>query len=164
MNYLLEQYGISINNDCVVRTAFYKYLHPKEVYIQNGILNKEVTRVALNQPKETQLKTQPTFISNILNAKDDDEAFSRESEQGGMDFVYPYGATLNIQEPAHSLLGTGALSYPVNRPIAAVCSTKGKGKLAVIGSTEMFTDEFLEKEENSKIFVIFILFVLVLYN
>ena len=155
MNYLLEQYGISINNDCVVRTAFYKYLHPKEVYIQSGILNNEVTRVALSQPKEAQIKTQPTFISNILNARDEDEAFSKESEQGGLDFVYPYGATLNIQEPAHSILGTGALSYPVNRPVAAVSLIKGKGKLAVIGSTEMFTDEYFEKEENSKIFVNF---------
>lgn len=76
-------------------------------------------------------------------------------EQGGLDFVYPYGATLNIQDPSHSILGTGALSYPVNRPIAAVCQLKGHGKLAVIGSTEMFTDEYFEKEENSKIFVNF---------
>ena len=30
----MEQFGISVNNDCVVRTTFYKYFHPKEVYIQ----------------------------------------------------------------------------------------------------------------------------------
>jgi len=28
LNYLLEQYGVSVNNDSVVRTAFYKYFHP----------------------------------------------------------------------------------------------------------------------------------------
>ena len=33
LNYLFEQYGISVNNDSVVRTAFYKYFHPKEALI-----------------------------------------------------------------------------------------------------------------------------------
>ena len=151
LNYLLEQYGISINNDCVVRTAFHKYLHPKEVFIQNGVLNKEVARVAQGQPKEIQGKPQQNFISNILNGRDDEDAFSKESEQGGLDFVYAYGATLNVQEPAHPILVTGPLSYPINRPIGTVC-VKEKGKLAVVGSTEMFTDEYIEKEENSKLF------------
>lgn len=31
INYLLEEFGISVNNDAVVRTTHYKYLHPKEV-------------------------------------------------------------------------------------------------------------------------------------
>jgi intraflagellar transport protein 52 len=31
INYLLEEYGIMINNDAVVRTSFHKYHHPKEV-------------------------------------------------------------------------------------------------------------------------------------
>lgn len=30
LNYLLEQFGISVNSDCVVRTAYQKYFHPKE--------------------------------------------------------------------------------------------------------------------------------------
>lgn len=33
---------MNVNNDCVVRTSFYKYFHPKEVYIQEGIINEEV--------------------------------------------------------------------------------------------------------------------------
>jgi len=36
----------------VVRTTFYKYFHPKEAYIYNGILNEEVTRVANGLAKE----------------------------------------------------------------------------------------------------------------
>ncbi len=28
-----------MNNDSVVRTVFHKYLHPKEVFISNGIIN-----------------------------------------------------------------------------------------------------------------------------
>ena len=40
-----RKFGIHINNDCVVRTSFYKYFHPKEAYVQSGILSEEVTRV-----------------------------------------------------------------------------------------------------------------------
>lgn len=80
----MEQYGISINPDCVVRTAFHKYLHPKEVLVQNGIMNREVVRVAQNQAKEAPTKVPQTFISNILNGRDDEDVFSRENEQGGL--------------------------------------------------------------------------------
>ena len=52
INVFLEQYGIFINNDCVVRTSFYKYFHPKEALIKNGILHEEVSRVANGYAKE----------------------------------------------------------------------------------------------------------------
>lgn len=29
INYLLEQFGMAVNSDSVVRTVYYKYLHPK---------------------------------------------------------------------------------------------------------------------------------------
>ena len=44
VNYLIEQFGISVNNDTLLRTSYYKYLHPKEVFVSNGILNKEIVR------------------------------------------------------------------------------------------------------------------------
>lgn len=44
INAMLEQLGISINSDTVVRKTFYKYLHPKEAYVANGILNNELVR------------------------------------------------------------------------------------------------------------------------
>ncbi|XP_017304577.1 intraflagellar transport protein 52 homolog, partial [Diaphorina citri] len=40
INFLLEQYGVSVNSDCVVRCHFYKYFHPKECFIGNGVLNR----------------------------------------------------------------------------------------------------------------------------
>jgi len=43
---MLEQVGISVNNDSVIRKTFFKYLHPKEAYVANGILNDELVRVA----------------------------------------------------------------------------------------------------------------------
>lgn len=32
---------MSCNSDSVVRTVYYKYLHPKEVFISHGILQKD---------------------------------------------------------------------------------------------------------------------------
>lgn len=44
MNFLLEEYGMSINDDSVLRNVFYKYLHPKEVFIAEGILVPDLAR------------------------------------------------------------------------------------------------------------------------
>jgi intraflagellar transport protein 52 len=47
INALLEQLGISVNTDTVVRKTFFKYLHPKEAYIGNGCLNDDLVRYRL---------------------------------------------------------------------------------------------------------------------
>mmetsp|Transcript_42787 Transcript_42787/g.50162 ORF Transcript_42787/g.50162 Transcript_42787/m.50162 type:complete len:185 (+) Transcript_42787:24-578(+) len=45
INYLLEQFKISVNDDSVVRTSYYKYLHPKEAFVSNGCLSRDFVRV-----------------------------------------------------------------------------------------------------------------------
>lgn len=50
-----------------------------------------------------------------------------------------------------SILTSGPISYPVNRPVMAAHKTKAGGKLIVLGSYTMFTDEYFDKEENAKI-------------
>lgn len=44
INAMLEQMGISVNNDTVIRKTFFKYLHPKEAFVGNGCLNDELVR------------------------------------------------------------------------------------------------------------------------
>ena len=51
INALLEQVGISVNTDSVIRKHFFKYLHPKEAFVGNGCLNKELVRVARGDAK-----------------------------------------------------------------------------------------------------------------
>jgi intraflagellar transport protein 52 len=69
-----------------------------------------------------------------------------------LSFVYAYGATLTVQRPAVAILSSGGTSYPLNRPVCAFCTGQlGKGKLAVIGSAHMFSDSFLNKEENKTV-------------
>ena len=44
VNAMLEQVGISVNSDSVVRKTFHKYLHPKEAFVGNGCLSNELVK------------------------------------------------------------------------------------------------------------------------
>merc|ERR1712014_285487 len=52
VNYLLEEFGISVNNDAVVRTVYHKYHHPKEALITHGCLIKDLARAAKGEKKK----------------------------------------------------------------------------------------------------------------
>ena len=65
-----SKFGITINSDCVVRTSFYKYFHPKEAYVHNGILNEEVTRVINGYSKEPKARHNNAFM---MGGRGDDE-------------------------------------------------------------------------------------------
>jgi intraflagellar transport protein 52 len=131
INYFLEQYGIIINNDAVIRTMFYKYFHPKEVCVQKGVLNRAVNKAAGKE------------VHNAVS--------HQASEDEHLTFVYPYGATLSVEKPAVPILSSGHISYPLNRPVCAVYTSKlDKGRVAVVGSVHIFEDNWLNKEENSK--------------
>ena len=70
--------------------------------------------------------------------------------------MYPYGVSLNVQKPSVPIISSGPVSYPTNRPIAAVwesetAAEQGRGRLVVVGSAELFSDDWVDKEENSKL-------------
>lgn len=144
---MLEQLGISVNNDSVIRKTFYKYLHPKEAYIGNGCLNNELVRVAHGKPKEKEQK-QGKYAKRYKDSKDE---LQNRDENGGLKFVYPYGSTLNIMKPSFPILSSGPISFPANRPVAGFYMSPKRGKLFVMGSMMFFEDEFFEKEDNQKI-------------
>jgi len=126
LNAYLEDLGITINADVVVRTQFFKYFHPKECFVSSGVLNRGLMR----------------------GSGDDNEAAGRQ-----LNFVYPYGATLNVKDPAIPVLSSGSVSFPLNRPVAAFYThPRSNGKIAVIGSPMMFSDAYVDKEDNFKIF------------
>jgi len=132
INFLLEEYGIMVNNDAVVRTNYYKYFHPKECLIQNGVLNRAVSEAAG--------KTVPGLAL--------DEGVDAQS----LSFLYPYGATLNVARPATPVLSTGSVSFPQDRPVLALYQhPSGGGKLAVLGSAAMMSDTYIDKEDNSRV-------------
>jgi intraflagellar transport protein 52 len=49
LNSWLKEFGITVQNDAVIRTVYHKYHHPKEVYITSGIVNREIARVVRNK-------------------------------------------------------------------------------------------------------------------
>lgn len=127
-NYFLEERGMMLNEDCVIRTAFSKYRHPKEALISNGVLNREITRAAGKRHVDD---------SNSISS---------------LSFVYPFGATMEVQLPnATPILGSGVNCLPVSRPIGAV-HDNGTGRLCVLGSSLMFSDKYINDEENGKLF------------
>ncbi|KAL0583956.1 hypothetical protein ABG067_006224 [Albugo candida] len=154
LNIWLKDYGISINSDSVIRTVYHKYHHPKEVLISNGVINREIARAAcvMSGKKEVAPETSGSGPNKPP------QTFERD--QRGLTFVYPYGATLNVKKPSAPILSTGFISFPVNRAIAAVwqegsvsapSSAVQSGRLMVMGSGQCFTDEWIDKEENSKL-------------
>uniref|UniRef100_A0A8C1LWS8 Intraflagellar transport 52 homolog (Chlamydomonas) n=1 Tax=Cyprinus carpio TaxID=7962 RepID=A0A8C1LWS8_CYPCA len=126
INFLLEEYGIMVNNDAVIRNVYHKYFHPKEALVSSAVLNREISRAA------------GEGVTGVI----DEENTGNNSQ--ALTFVYPYGATLNVMKPALAVLATGSVCFPLNRPVLA-------GKLAVLGSCHMFSDQYLDKEENSRI-------------
>lgn len=40
-------------SDSVIRTAYYKYFHPKEALISNGVLNRYITGLMHKGPPKT---------------------------------------------------------------------------------------------------------------
>jgi len=132
INFFLEEFGVAVNNDAVVRTSYYKYFHPKEALITNGVLNRAISQAAGKN----------TFGGG------DDEGNNAQA----LSFLYPYGATLSVAKPASAVLSTGSVCFPLNRPVCAMYSAKHhKGKLVVLGSVHMLSDAYIDKEENSKI-------------
>jgi|TARA_B110000090_G_scaffold206412_1_gene255809 intraflagellar transport protein 52 len=155
-NYLLEEYGMSVNPDCVVRAVYHKYTHPKEALVTNGVLSRTLAaRVeAIRSAKRNKMANKEASPGGgRMNQHDNENRSGDRKQTDGLRFVYPRGCTLNVVSPATALLSSGYISYPLNRPVLAVAKkkVKGSGKIAVIGSSSIFADDWLLKEENSKL-------------
>lgn len=152
VNYLLEEFGISVNNDAVVRTVYHKYQHPKECLVTNGILCEDLVRAA-NGEKKKEKEGESGVQLNIT--KEETDVANAGKDNGGLEFIFPYGATLNAQKPATPVLSSGPISYPLNRPVAAVYNKpdnrEGMGRICVIGSVRMLDDEYFDLEKNKNI-------------
>ena len=141
INFLLEEYGMSVNADSVVRASFHKYMHPKECHITGGVVNRAVAEST--QPQEDGGPEGPG---------------GGGGRASGFDVVYPNGATVSVQDPAVVLMTTGSVAHPPHRAILAAFPKPGaqgfegvRGKIAVLGSADMLSDAWIDKEENSRV-------------
>ena len=83
--------------------------------------------------------------------RDTKDELTNRDENGGLKFVYPYGATINVRKPSYAILSSGPISFPANRPVGAFYMSLKRGKLFILGSIHFFNDDFFEKEDNQKI-------------
>eukprot|EP00928_Gymnodinium_smaydae_P079521 TRINITY_DN63423_c0_g1_i1.p1 TRINITY_DN63423_c0_g1~~TRINITY_DN63423_c0_g1_i1.p1 ORF type:complete len:449 (-),score=78.09 TRINITY_DN63423_c0_g1_i1:89-1435(-) len=150
INYLLEEYGISFNSDAVVRTVYRTYHHPKECLITHGVICPDLARSAKGEKKQDKENAREKL--NLQITKEDADMAALDKDGGGLEFVFPYGATLNVQKPAIPILSSGPISYPLNRPVAAVCNQGGSaGRICALGSVRMFDDDYFETEKNRQV-------------
>ena len=192
LNTFLSHYGFKINNDCVIRAVFHKYLHPKECFVSKGCASiqfgKAVAKLHGRSKAATLALSNARGDSNPpTGGSDDEEDDEDENDEGGrggrrskgaygVEFIYPRGASVIISKPAIPLLTSGFVSYPVNKTICAVfqvptSTTQQRsfsssstttittntspdingGRIAVLGSSDMFSDDFINKECNGAI-------------
>lgn len=118
--------------DVVVRAHYFKYFHPKECMVGGGIVCAAMCKTLLEQ-----------HITTI--------PFDFTDEKLKIQFVYPYGSTLNVRNPSNVLMTTGAVVYPFNRPLAGYYCNDKMGKILAIGSGYMFEDKYITEETNMSI-------------
>lgn len=139
INFFLEEFGISLNADAVIRPSYYKYFHPKEAIIGGGIASDYIVKVL----READIRTNGEWdeIDGILKPE----------------FAYPFGSTLNLMLPSIPLLTTGPVVYPYNRPVAGLYyNTASRGKILAVGSGQMFADRYILDESNMALFDAFL--------
>ena len=154
------EFGITINGDIVLRTVFYKYLHPKEAFVSRGCLSKAFGAAVARVQARTRSaaaaltggETTPGGSGGGGSATGRrDTALLVARGADGVEFAYPRGCSLSVARTAVPLLSTGNVCYPIQRPVAAVVQSRGGGRLCVVGSAEAFSDEWLGKECNAAI-------------
>jgi intraflagellar transport protein 52 len=153
LNSLLSRYSMELANNSVVRTSYYRYFHPKEALVTNGVMHDDFLRAVQNEGEREQT---PKYAIDI-NIDDKDE--SEGVNLTGFKFLYAYGTSLNLSSPAVPLLNSGTVCYPVSSTLFGYCQ-KGRGRLFVGGSWKMFSDQYIDQEENTKLFEFIINFAL----
>ena len=145
LNDLIKDYGITFRGDSVVRTAFYKYFHPKQCFIDT-------------------LTVHPGFLRTIKNIKktkkidlmgDDELGQNDDDDDCPLKIVYPFGQSIDIDQKKSNisaLFTSGKIAFPMNRPLCVVTTSKStKGRLCVFGSINFFDNSYIDKEENLKV-------------
>lgn len=164
VNYLLEEYGISVNADAAVRAlpGGAAYAHPKETLVTDGVLNRAVRRF-VERAREKRAAGRENEApgadgTSKADASVGDAAHGarRSPTDAPVRFVVPFGATLNAQKPAVPVLSTGKMAVPTQRPTAALWAGnpnkgEGRGKVCVLGSGRMASDEWLDREDNATV-------------
>ncbi|XP_033327778.1 intraflagellar transport 52 [Megalopta genalis] len=118
VNFLLEEFGIMVNNDSVIRMSYSQVMHPKECLISQGMSNKSI--FSRNHDEYINTKYLYPYGATLNVAQPSVVALSSGS----------------LAVP---------MNRPI---CAYYYSETSGGKLVVLGSSKMLTDMYIEKEKN----------------
>lgn len=93
------------------------------------------------------------MVQDLLNNNSSNKAVATilqfMEDKYKVEFVYPYGATMNVVQPSSVLLTTGPVAYPFNRPIAGLYVNAVGGKILATGSGHMFADKYITTHDTN---------------
>lgn len=137
LNKIISQFGVKFNSDCVVRPNLYKHFHPKDALLEDFVVNrgfddvlrKHLTRGATASAQETFLKS--------------------KGIGSGPRIIYARGCTLSVSKKSAIAMTSSRWVLPGNQ---AICSlyrgSENKLKVVAIGSSSLFSDRFIDEEDN----------------
>lgn len=77
---------------------------------------------------------------------------SLNKEKIDIQLIYPFGCTMSVNKPSVVAFTSGSASFPVDRPLGALYyDEKSNGRLAAIGSGHLFSDKYIDQENNDKL-------------
>ncbi len=165
-----RRYGLTFNADVVLRAVYYKYLYPKEAFVQGGVVSAPFGSAVARVHARARAAT--AAIGAGAPGGDDEGGGGRPGSAAaaaagggggggsggkgggaeGVEYVYPRGCSLCVARPGVPLLSSGWVTYPLNRPTVAAAEVRASGgRVAVCGSGEMFSDEWLPREFNTSV-------------
>ncbi|KZC05375.1 Intraflagellar transport protein 52 like protein, partial [Dufourea novaeangliae] len=118
VNFLLEEFGIMVNNDNVIRMSYSQTMHPKECLISQGISNKSI--FSKHHDESIDMNFLYPYGATLSVVQPSTVALSSGS----------------IAVPTNRPI----CAYHYNEV--------NGGKLVVLGSSKMLTDAYIEKEKN----------------
>ena len=108
LNDFVKDYGIQFHGDSVVRTAFYKYFHPKQCFIDTLTVHPGFLRTIKNIKKMKKIDLMAD------EGQDDDD-----DDDSPLKIIYPFGQSIDIspnRQNISTVFTSGKIAYPMNRP------------------------------------------------
>lgn len=165
LNPLLSSYGLALHSNSVIRTIYSAgQFDPRHCLVASAAcvpsLKQAKVSAAAAAPGGS---NKPSVATSALvglgfeQQKSIDDEEDQENNASALRILYPQGCSIAVSKPAIPLLTSGALSFPAHKAIAALSTSSNntnntgtkQGKVCVVGSSLLFSDEFIQAQDNN---------------
>lgn len=151
-NRLTSRFGIKFNRDCVIRPNPYEQYHPKEARLSDFIANKGLV--------DSLKKFMRLESGDQSENKNRDDDVRSELPTDGPHILYTNGCTLSVNYPSTIMMTSSEWVLPGNQAICAFYRFESRGRLIAIGSSSMFNESYIDKEDNRALLNVLLDFVI----